>query len=124
MIVMQKPGGFAHLLLAIIDGGLAWTLLFWPSGFSGSYEVLRRRFRNALDNSGDSVGFVVDWLALPCRRQSHPLVARCGRGRVDYQSRDRPSSCLRKLAADFTQMNADQRQSALSAAKSLFAGPW
>ena len=49
----------------------------WVQGFG---TVSRRRFRHAVDKSGDSVGFVADWLARGCRWQSRSPAARgsCG----------------------------------------------
>jgi hypothetical protein len=51
-------------------------------------------FDHAVDNSGDFVGLVADWLALECRRQPYPLAARGSGGCFDYQPRNRSTSGL------------------------------
>ena len=47
-----------------------------------------------MDNFGDSVGLVADWLAFERWWRPHPLIARGGRGCIDHQLSDRPSSGL------------------------------
>jgi hypothetical protein len=58
---------------------LAWTLLDSTRGFS-----LKGDFDHAVDDSGDSSGFVVNRLALERWRQSHSPAARSSRGCFDY----------------------------------------
>jgi len=56
---------------------------------NGLRTVSRRRFDHAVDNSGDSVGLVADWVAITRRRRSHsPAAGRCC-GYPDHQPRDR-----------------------------------
>lgn len=59
-------------------------------------RLARRRFEHAVDNSGDSVGFVVDWRALARRWQPYPLAARGGCGCFDNQPGDWTASGLSK----------------------------
>ena len=65
--------------------------------FRGSQgRLARRRFEHALDNSGDSVGVVVDWRAIARRWRTYPLAARGGCDCVDNQFGDWAASGLSK----------------------------
>ncbi len=70
------------------------------SWVQGSFQVFgtvsRRRFRHAVDNSGNSVGLVADWLAFERWWRPHPLVARGRRGDTDHQPGNRSTSGLDK----------------------------
>ena len=68
--------------------------------------VLRRRFRHAVDNSGDSFGLVADWLARWHWWQSRPLVAGCSRSCAGNQSSNWPAGCLNLRP----QIYADERR--------------
>ena len=60
--------------------------------FSG--QIKKEIFRNAVDNSGDFVGLVADWLAFECWWRFHPPVAGGSRDCAGNQSRNWPASCL------------------------------
>ena len=51
-------------------------------------------FDHAVDNFGDSVGLVADWLALTRWWRPHPPAACGSRGYIDNQPGNRPASCL------------------------------
>ena len=51
-------------------------------------------FDHAVDNFGDSVGLVADWLALARWWRPNPPASRCRRGYIDYQLGNRPASGL------------------------------
>ena len=73
---------------------LAWTLLVFKVLSESLRTVLRRRFAHAVDNFGDSAGFMVDWVVVKRRRRSHPPAAgRCG-GRPDHKPRHRTQGRL------------------------------
>ena len=67
----------------------------WVQGFFqvlGQYQ--QGDFRHALDNSGDSIGLVADWLAFECWWRPHPSATGGSCGCADNQSRDRPARRL------------------------------
>ena len=70
--------------------------------------VSRRRFDHAVDNSGDSVGLVADWVAITRRRRSHsPAAGRCG-NHPGHQPCDRTARGL-KFATDYTDDHGSSR---------------
>src|SRR5215212_6011478 len=74
--------------------GLAWTLLVFRLLLVGLRIVSRRRFDHAVDNFGDSVGLVANWVAVTRRRRSYPLAAGSSGGDPDYQPRHGSQSRL------------------------------
>jgi hypothetical protein len=51
-------------------------------------------FDHAVDNSGDSLGLVADWVAVARWWRSHPPASRRSSCNSDYQPRDWQKGCL------------------------------
>ena len=79
---------------------LAWTLLILEVDLgNGLRTALRRRFRHVVDNIGDSLGLVADWVTVSCGWRTYSPVARGRGGDSDHQSGDWSTSCL-KVSCD------------------------
>ena len=85
---------------SLVNRALAWTLLFSKMlsvvGVQRFWTDQKEIFRNAVDNSGDSVGLVADWLTFECWWKFDPPAAGGSCDCAGNQSRDRPASCLGK----------------------------
>lgn len=63
-------------------------------GATAHGSVYKGDLDHAVDNSGDSVGLVADWLAFECWRRAHSPAAGGRCGRFDHQPRNWATSCL------------------------------
>ena len=61
---------------------------------NGLRTALRRRFRHAVDNIGDSLGVVADWVTVSCGWRSYSPAARGRGGDSNHQFGDWSTSCL------------------------------
>src|SRR5829696_276473 len=101
MIVMQTARVFARFLPKLsksrVGIGVApfqGAFSSWVQTFFKVFGQYKKEIRHAVDNSGDSVGLVADWLAFARWWQPHPPAAGRSGGCAGNQSSDRTASCL------------------------------
>jgi hypothetical protein len=92
MIVMQEAHPWVRFFKTYRESRVGMDVARFQVAFGSWVQnvfqvfgtVSRRRFRHAVDNSGYSVGLVVDWLAFECWWQPYPPAARGSCGCADY----------------------------------------
>jgi hypothetical protein len=100
MVVMQGMRLLARFFAPLSKSRVGMDVALFQDAF-GSWvqtflDISKGDFRNAVDNSGNSVGLVADWFAFACWWKLYPPAAGGSRDCAGNQSGNRPASCLSK----------------------------